>query len=431
MAGENEEIVTEDAAEVEAPVAQEEAQESPAPGGVRGAIAEARARLAEGKPLIPADEEEEDAAPEPTGEGATAAEEEGSEEEALDAGGGEEDEDAPGEEEGADEGEGEDAESDDELVVFRLPPRNPNEEELEVELPKELEEHFNRLKNGYMRGEAAREVLSRAEAKEEELRADREEIQLIDSELEADPVGFVSKRVAPQYRKALLMELLADDELWGDEKLQNNLREWEHSPETREQFRTKVERDRLKEERERDNHARARKVAREGAAKTAAIVRSFMDGEDDIGRREKFHRLAMTQLGELAAQTGRTEFTQKEVIEYLDRQGILNGYGLDPSSLEGAAPGKTGADASPPRQEGDRPKGRKPAVRARRVTAEEARETGKRLKEGSQRRRAAGSYAPTGAGAPAAGVELPKGQTVKERIAFVRRRGIANIMSEA
>jgi hypothetical protein len=412
-------------------VVEQEVQEAAvqeAPQTVRSAIQEARARLAEGKPLIAGDS---DAEEEPTNDQGAEAEVQAEAEE-VGAGDQEAGEDVQAEA-GDDQGEGgSDGDEGDETVVFMIPPRNPNEPEVEVEIPAELREHFSRLKNGYMRGEAARQTLAKAESKEAELRAERDEIQFIDQALQEDPVGFISTRVAPEFRKALLMELLADDSVWKDEELQDHIRSWEHDPDRRDSFRTKVERDRLKQAQERDTRAQQVRVAREGAAKTATLVRQFMDQEDDPGRRDKFHRMAMNRLADLAYETGRTEFTRDELIEFLDKEGVLDGYGLRAADLRTAASGNAEADASSPRQEQGRSNsGARPAVRARPATADQARETGKRLKEGSDRRKAAASYAPVGAGAPAAGVELPKGQSVKERIDYVRRRGIAAIVNQA
>src|SRR5690606_15647104 len=124
--------------------------------------------------------------------------------------------DAKAEASGGDEkgGEGE-GEGTDGFVSFALPPRNADGEEVEVDIPEDLKEDFARLKNGYMRGEAARALVQKAESERDELRSQKDEQEFIDRSLAEDPVGFIMGRVHADFRKGLLMELLADDTLWA------------------------------------------------------------------------------------------------------------------------------------------------------------------------------------------------------------------------
>jgi hypothetical protein len=415
-----------------------EAEESaePEPRSVAQSIKEARERVERGESIVPQEEEEEDGA-----EAEPEADEEAGAEEGEAVEPAEEDEDDDPDAEVADsaeEEEGEEApeeeEPEAEFVAFELPSRHADGEPVPVEIPAELQEDFNRLRNGYMRGEQAREVLTRAESIRDEIAADKDEVEYIRRELGADPVGFLAEHVATEHRRDLLLNLLADDEVWEDEQLQDQLREWEHSPNAREHFRTKTKAERLEAQNERRTAQQQEQRAREGARQTGKLVLSLFPEDGEPARRDKFYRLAMNRLSDLAYETARTDFSRDEVVKFLDQEGILDGYGIDPAAAgqddaseeEASVRRPRGADRSSGRRGGSRP-----PARARRVTAEEARGTGERLKEESKRRRSAAAYAPSGAGAPAASTELPKGQSVKERIAYVRKMGLARVMGDS
>lgn len=395
---------------------EEGAQEGPAISPVKAAIQEAREKLARGESLIP-EEEEDGAEEEPPEDPSPGPEEEGvpEEEEAP----GEEEEEATGEEEL-------------ELVTFEIPPRNADGEPVPVEVPADLIEHFNRLRNGYMRGEQAREERKVTEELREQVLEAKSEIDYIDRELSDDPVGFVSRHVKDtNIRRGLLLELLADDELWKDDGLQEQLQEWELNPEKRELFRTKVERDRLANDRKRDRERRELQEAREGVKATAREVLDIVPQDWEQDRQDRFYRRALRELGEKAGREGKTRFTREEIVQHLTNEGILEGFGISPEQARRAAPG-SGAAADPEGGTTTSSGGARkaPPRRVRKVTPEEAQDTGRRFQEGSKRRRAAAAYAPAGAGAPAASVELPKGQGIKERIAYVRRMGLAQVLGQ-
>lgn len=416
----------------EAPAEEPAGEERPSSGAINDAIAEAQEKLERGEPIVPEEEGGGDAEEEPgeeaesEAEAAAGEEEEGPDAEAEAEGEGEE-------EEGSEPEEGSDEEDPDaEVVTIELPPRNADGDPVPVEVPAELEEDFRRLRNGYMRGEQAREERAAAEQIRDQVQADKAEVEFIDRELREDPVGFVADHVKDtEIRKGLLKELLADDELYNDEELQEEIRSWERDPRQRELFRTKQEAERLKERQKRQEEQRQTQEAREGVRETAQEVLSIIPEDFEPERGDRFYRRALKELGELAHREGRTRFSRDEIVDYLSKEGILDGFGIDAQAAreaasirEAAARGEAGDDTSSG--------GRKKATprRARRATAEEARKTPERLKSGSKKRKAAAAYAPAGAGAPSATAELPKGQSVKDRIAHVRKKGLARILGQ-
>jgi hypothetical protein len=414
--------VEEPAGEPKAEAGEEEAR----PTGVKGAIEAARERVERGESIVPEEEEEEGAEAEPEeGEEAEAEGEPAEEEEEGEA----EDPEGEGEEE-----EGEEEDPDAEFVTFELPSRQADGDPVPVEIPAELEEDFARLRNGYMRGEEARGMYSRAQELHSEMLDAKAEVEYVDRELDEDPVGFVSRHVKDtKIRKGLLKELLADDALWDDEEIQESLRTWDRDPEKRALFRAKVENDRLKSERVRERQREQEIEAREGVRATAKEVAAIIPGDFDPGKAERFYSRALRELGEVAGKTGRTRYSRDEVVDLLTKQGILEGFGIDPDAARKAVPAENGAAAGSETKGSSSGKGRQKAAphRARKPDVEEAQGTGRRLKERSKKRRSAAAYAPAGAGSPAASVELPKGQTVKERIAYVRKMGLAQVLGDS
>jgi DNA-binding NarL/FixJ family response regulator len=409
----------------------QEPQESARPTSVRDAIGEARARMEKGEPLVPEGEEES------SEEEGARAEAEPSEPEATDPEGGLEEEEPEGEEpgpEGEAEAEGEeeeeseagsDPEAEEELVVARLPGRGPEDPDIEIEVPKELQEDFNRLRNMAMRGAEFRDRITGVEEREARTTADQEELQVIEESLREDPAGFVLERVRPELRVELLRSLLADNEVWENEELQNQIREWERDPNKRELFAERTRRERLERRQTRDQELRLRREMREGAAESARHVKALIPEEWPPERTQKFWNVSMRLLGEAAHRRESSRFTRDEIVQVLDRGGVLDGYGIDPAAASSSAPeeGADRAGAQGKRTGGEERRSRRPAARRRSVTPEEARDTGKRLQDQSKRRKAAAAYAPAGAGAPAAAAELPKGQSVRERIKTVRKLG--------
>lgn len=415
------------------PEPQEDDGQEERPTGVREAVQSARERMERGESLTPGEEDDAEEEPE-AGEAPAAEAEEGEREtsEVPEEGPGEEEPEAeeegsePEEEEEpeAEPGEEEGEEPEAEYATIELPPRSEGEDPISVDVPKELEEHFNRLNNGYARREEANRVLAKAQEIRDEVAEDRQEIDYIDTRLREDPVGFVLDHVKePEIRRNLFLELLAENEVWEDEELQNRMGRWKRDPEARELFRTKVERDRYKRERERTQEETERRAVQAGVRETAKEIRSLMPEEMDTVPRNRFYNDALNDMAKLAGRLGRTKFTREEIVDHLSRTGLLEVYGIDPDAAGTDAPRKGAAARGKAKQNGD---GARKRARARKPTAEDAQQTQESLKEKGKRARAARGYGPEGAGAPAATRELPK-EGVKERIARVRKHGVASV----
>lgn len=411
-------------------------------GAVATALAGARDRLEKGEAIVAPEEDDAEEEPE---EGEAAAEQEGAD--AVEAEAGEEEgsdaveaedeeepeadaerevtaEDEEDEEDEADEG---DEEPEGEYELVELPPRRPGEDPVKMEAPKELVEHINRLNNGYLRGEDARAMKDAAQGQLDEVNEAKAEIEYIDRELEQDPAGFILKHVkVPEVREEILLQLLTDEGVWENEDLVDRIQKLQRSKETREVVRTRVERDRLKKERDRERQAATERKIREGVRATDRIIVSMIPEDFLPDRATKFRRLALSEMAELGGRVGRTDFSRDEIVQHLDKQGFLDGFGIDPQAARKAPPDNGAAAPGKVKEEGDR--GKNPA-RARTPTAEEARATGERLKEKGERSRSARAYAPEGAGAPAATRELPR-EGLEARIARVKKHGVAALTGQ-
>lgn len=416
---------------------------APEPVTVQSRIAERREAMARGESIVPVPEaeEEEGATPEPE-EGEEAAEEEAgvdapqeepgddADAEGTDAGV-EEGEEAPAAEkeeaveddgEGA-EGEDADAEAAEDFVEFTLPPRNAEGDEVPVEIPAELEEDFRRLKNGYLRGEEARAVKEQASARVVEVRDAEKELELIDAELDADPAGFLLGRVAVEHRREVLRALLASDEVWDDDEIQDEMEEWRRDPKARRLFKAEQERERLVNAESRRTELRARQEVRDFVSDTGRKVARLIPDDMPKEKQDGFFRMAMRQIGERVEDPS-TPMTEEQVVSLLEQEGILAGFGIDPSR-SGSSAGSAPSDGSGGRSAKNGSSPRRARSASLKVDPEEARATGERLKEKSKARRRAAAAAPAGAGAPASRVELPATTSVKDRIAHVRKVGLA------
>jgi hypothetical protein len=376
---------------------------------VRDAIAAAKERVAAGQNLVPEEK--------PSAEGQAKADPEPDPDAKEEVGTGE-----GAVPEGAAEAGQAGAENTDDLVTVALPPREKDGDPVEVQVPKELAEDFLRLRKGYIRGEQWRAEQDSLRSERAAVRADKDELALIDEQLRSDPAGFILGTVTdPSIRRAILLDLMADDATWEDEALQEQLRDWESDEQARRLHRATSERDRLQSATVRERRAQLQKEAREGVTVTAQTIVAMMPEDWSPEEQTEFYTVALERVKAVAEREGRTRFSADEIVAAVGAK-LLKGYGLDPDAARKVAPGSGRPPAAPP---AGKKGSARVGARTQTPTEEQAQATGKKFQQESARRKAAATYAPAGAGAPAAAVELPKGQSIKERIAFVRARGIA------
>ena len=312
-----------------------------------------------------------------------------------------EEEEAPDAEDEGGEGAGDDG------IQVALPGRNAGEEVGFVVETQQEADDLRRLANGYMRGEDARAAAATVQT-------DKDEIALIDAAMEADPAGFILDKVATKSRvevvKALLLDpevtkALQEDEEWADD-MDDGERELARlrSEKARRETREKVE-----------TVQRAKASARVHVSRiTDTITGMVPEGaapEDAVA----FQKAALDVAEAECNRLKRLNISEDELVSALNGNRLLKPLmeqmGAAPSSEAGA--GKGPKKTTPAKAGGKKGKAPDPAGK---------------LKKGRARRRAVAS-APAGVGTPPASIELPKNQSVTERIKTARKMGIGNILS--
>lgn len=333
--------------------------------------------------------------------------ERGEEEGEEDEGEGEEEEEGEGEEEEVDEeeeeGEEEDEEEEEGVFVAKLPGRNPNDPDIEIEmegLGDEEREAFQRLRNGYMRREQLR--VERDAFQEKEAVVNETIIAL-----QTDPLNFVMDELKADMKADLARHLLSEQDVY--EAVRDEIANWDADDSMRERDQAKL----ALKRREAADAALRQRAAYQEAVESARMVAGVLDVLIPEGFTETeaqaFHDAATYDLERHVNSTKTNRLTKEDVIRVLNKTGALRRYGIDPSDAERRV---AALDATSP----DSPRKARVKRPSSEVSREEkARNTGKEFKRRSARRKNAASSGPPGAGSSAARLRPPKGQGVKER----------------
>lgn len=231
-------------------------------------------------------------------------------------------------------GEGEGEEVDDTLIV-ELPARTPNGEPIRVAVPdQESLEAIQRLQNGYMRGEQAREVQAESHQVLGEFEEFRQQLQL-------DPVGVLEESLSPDQAEmwfryllthpAIIQRAARDIEMVasGDEDAIERVRERTRSQrlELEKASRTKIEEQRAIRSNARDVNAQIGRL----------VPESFTED-----MKELFYRDARYDIQAWQQRTGQSIVPPNIVAQILTPR--LKALGVDPAARR--AP-KTGQPATP------------------------------------------------------------------------------------
>lgn len=306
--------------------------------------------------------------------------------------------------EGAPEGEGGEGtgeEAQDDVVAWKLPGRQPDEDDIELALPRAaleeagvdvdaITERFKQMRNGFMRGSEFRK-------ERDVLLADRAEFDSIVAAVKADPVGFVTQTVQkPEFREAVARDILLalDDEAF--ERVVQQVDGWIRDPRDRELERTKTENKRLSAERTREEQSGATKDDLEYAASIRDSIQEIIPAEwEGSGRDDRFFSYAVQALIDYTQKHDIEDLAPADVSRVLAELGVLEDFQLGPDT--------------------EQPAGKKPAKDA--PTAQ-----GNDPKTRIKRRREAAAVTPAGAGGEgASGNAPPRGQSFKERMSWLRK----------
>lgn len=252
--------------------------------------------------------------------------------------------DAEGEEvaetEGAEasaEGEGEDAV--DESLVIELPARTPNGEPVRIVAPdQETAEAFQRLQNGYMRGEQAREAQAASREVIEEFEEFRESLQL-------DPLSVIESALSVDQGELLARSLLANPAIQArlGAELQDLLADDEA---TRERFRLKAENQRAKLREQAREQIEGQRAVRANARDVNAAIGRLVPADYTDEQKEFFFRDAMGDIEFHQRRTGQRLIAPNTVAQILAPR--LKALGIDPAARRDGAPARGTATRTTP-----------------------------------------------------------------------------------
>ena len=363
-----------------------------------------------------ADEEEPDGEEEDEGdadEEEAAAEEEGEEEsvEGDEEGEDEGDEEADADDEVAAEAEEEEGEEEEEEatepITVSVPGRHPNSEDIEIEVDdKELAERIAHLKSGFMRGEEVRE-------REQAMSASEDAMAELSEAFEVDPAGFVMEYVTEKDELAqVALALLSEPDVWDRISAQVD-KLFSDTGELR-TLRAEVKAARLESKEQIQKRAARRKENAEAGRKLGEAIDLMVPDSIEGTRREQL-------ITDLTRDT--TDHITRNKLEKLDVKDLvpilaarLETNGIDPLEARKAV------------QDGSRSRAKTTTKKRPRKKAK----TGQELaKASAKRKKVAAAPGPGKKAAPTQPTKLPAGQTIEERIAAAREKGLAAFLPES
>ena len=409
---------------VPAPAEGAAAAEAPAaPTGTSDAIAAARERIAEGKPVV-------EGAEPPAGEGDPPPVKEGEapppgEGEAPPAGEGEappaKGEDPPPEptaEEAAAAAAAAAAEPQPEAFVVTLPGlEERGEEPIELETSdKETFERINRLKNGYQTGQQIK-------AGHEENARKAADLSEVEDAIAIDPTGFVLEHIPEQLRSEIAMQLLFEPSVLSQIKEQlgagdnpTSLAEIIESPDALRITQAELKADRLELRDKLRVHNEDQKAMRANGEAIAAEIQNLIPEEITGSKRSLLFGDAI-----------------RDVKDRCDRLKLRK---LDPRDVKLIVADRfreQGIDFARPRTKGEGSSSARAAPAPGQPAAATAggERTGPELVQARAVKRAAAASAPAGAGAPAAQPRPELPPTTEERIKLARKVGLRQLLGRS
>jgi hypothetical protein len=343
------------------------------------------------------EDEEEEAGEEEGGD-----DEAGADEEADESGDGDGDE--KDESDGADE-EGEDGD-DKKPITVTVPGRQPDDEDIELEVEdQELAERIAHLKSGFLRGEEVRE-------REIAMNASEDSMAELSQAFEVDPAGFVMQYTENKDELArVALALLTLPDVW--EKISPQVDKLFTNEGELRTLQAEIKAERLEAKDKLTKRSEQRKENAENGRKLASAIdlmvpeslkESLRDQLIADLTRDTTDHISRNKLGKLDV---------KDLVPILASR--LETNGIDP------------LDARKAILNGSRSRGKistKKGLKKKPKTGQEL------AKASAKRKRAAAAPGPGKKAAPVQPTKLPAGQTIKERIAAARDKGIAAFLPE-
>jgi hypothetical protein len=265
--------------------------------------------------------------------------------------------------------------------------------EIELEADDETREALEKMQNDLGRVSDIDQMFDRVKDQHQQNMQDRASLEAIEEDLRVDPVGYISERVHPDIKKQLLKEMLYDDDLL--QVAEDYIGRWLDDPASRreEAATLRVERVERKQRmsQERERLAEQRREAQAIWDKVMEITPADMDHTEA----KMWHRDALVDIQQYVAANKIERLDPEMVPQVLAARMRLYGIGTN-VRRKPAQPASDTAD----------------------VTADSA---GEKFRKKVARRRRVAS-APTGAGGAPGRTQLPKGATLDDALAALKKR---------
>lgn len=222
-------------------------------------------------------------------------------------------------------------------LIIELPARTPNGEPLRIVAPdQETAEAFQRLHNGYMRGEQAREVQAQSREVIEEFEEFRESLTL-------DPLSVIESALSVDQAELLTRSLLANPVI--QQRVAAELADLLGEDEgAQERFRLKAENQRAKLRDTAREQIDGQRAARANARDVNAAIGRLIPAHYSDEQREFFFRDAIGDIQHHQRRTGQRLIAPNTVAQILAPR--LKALGLDSATRRDGAPARESAKRS-------------------------------------------------------------------------------------
>jgi len=308
-----------------------------------------------------------------------------------------------GDTEGGDDAAGDDPDAKPETVVVDIPGRREGETvQIEVNDP-ELAERLKQLANNGMR---RTEFNTQAEA----LRTKSAEIKQFEDRLSTDPSGLILDKATPETRETIVRDILLSDPALLS-KVLDQFNEIDRDPNARVAATAQMERDAAIRARAADKHAADIDAYAQDANEIMKAVEALIPQDAVDSNVEAFLEDAIGFLEFKASKEGSATVNPGNIKNLLETRLRLHGItGTAPDVSDGSGDGATTPTT--------------PKVVLKKATKAEAiaaASEGENLKTRSEKSKSAVT-APAGGGAETSHFNPPKGQNVKERLAWLKEK---------
>lgn len=318
------------------------------------------------------------------------------------------------------EGGGEDDEETEEHAVLL------GDEESGIELlvdDPEVAEEIEDLQERAGVAEETREELQRLRSMQSQIEEDRRELDDLERELREDPVPFMLDKMGEDIRSRVALDLLAMDEGVRDEVIEL-VDEWRANPH-------KMRADAAERARDLERRRRERTESRYQSREVEEAFQEIVGGLNRVAeqapetRRDLLVEDLRNDIADYLVREGKDICTLREAAEIPKVKTRLRSHGIDPSALLQPSGNGHGGPRRAAGQNGREVVEAQPAGSQERDLAEDAekyRKHGERLRKAHARRKDAASTTGSGAGAEAAGPEVPGDATLEDAFEIAERR---------